>query len=196
MRSLLVYGVECTECDLVCCSVWAVNWLLKGHWLLDRVLLPSRNINKIWEAGIKSDILVISEKDKVVKHRLYIRGRNEWLGLGYTQGNSGKCHQDLTLYTRGNWPIWIGLNWNVSYRKSMKIICITIVAIEMEDFVDHGKISRPKVECTTIHLTQDWIQPLHCWFYIYSTLSQLLITKSEYTLDTFSNIIIFLEIVG
>ena len=47
--------------------------------------------------------------------------------------------------TCGNWPIWIGLNLNVSYRINMERICITMVAIEREPFGNYGEINRLKV---------------------------------------------------
>jgi hypothetical protein len=77
----------------------------------------------------------------------------------------------LTPYTHGNWPIWIVLHLNVSYRRNMETICITMVAIEMEQFGDYGKIIRLKMR-TTIHLTR--LNPSNtlfilCALYIYCT---------------------------
>jgi hypothetical protein len=42
-------------------------------------------------------------------------------------------------------PMWIGLHWNVSYRRNMKIKCITRVTNEREHFGDDGKSIRAKV---------------------------------------------------
>ena len=107
----------------------------------------------------------------------------------------------LTLITSGGWPIWTGVNWNVPCRINMKSTCITMVAIEREQFGDIGKIIRPKVSTQqfTWHKTKSKITLLIlCAFYIYCTVQlHLLITKSENILATFSSMIrLFLENVG
>ena len=48
-------------------------------------------------------------------------------------------------YIRGNVPICTGPKVNVSNRRSIKSICMTMVAIEREHFGDYGEIIRPKV---------------------------------------------------
>ena len=77
----------------------------------------------------------------------------------------------LTLYTHGNWPIWIGLILMFLTDEIGK--CITFIEIEREQFGDDGTITRPKVRTQQFtrhkteskHFTDDFMCILHLLYF-------------------------------